>query len=99
MYILELSEKCMRSLEIITLGKNVNTILYASVVNVDRLCGLVIRVPGYTKECASCEVRTEFICVTLKADRLWSGGQEFLATEPRCIVLPMSHELNVILKK
>jgi hypothetical protein len=32
---------------------------------VDRLCGLVVRVPGYTTEmyCASCEVRTEFIYV------------------------------------
>jgi hypothetical protein len=31
----------------------------------DRLCGLVLRVPGYTTEmyCASCEVRTEFIYV------------------------------------
>jgi hypothetical protein len=31
----------------------------------DRLCGLVVRVPGYTMEmyCASCEVRTEFIYV------------------------------------
>jgi hypothetical protein len=31
----------------------------------DRLCGLVVRVPGYTTEmyCASCEVRTEFIYV------------------------------------
>jgi hypothetical protein len=30
-----------------------------------RLCGVVIRVPGYTTEmyCASCEVRTEFIYV------------------------------------
>jgi hypothetical protein len=28
----------------------------------DRLCGLVVRVPGYTTEmyCVSCEVRTEF---------------------------------------
>jgi hypothetical protein len=33
--------------------------------NDDRLCGLVVRVPGYTTEmyCASCEVRTEFIYV------------------------------------
>jgi hypothetical protein len=33
----------------------------------DRLCGLVVRVPGYTTEkyCASCEVRTEFIYVML----------------------------------
>jgi hypothetical protein len=31
---------------------------------IDRLCSLVVKVPGYTTEkyCASCEVRTEFIC-------------------------------------
>jgi hypothetical protein len=31
----------------------------------NRICGLVVRVPGYTMEmyCASCEVRTEFIYV------------------------------------
>jgi hypothetical protein len=31
----------------------------------DRLCGLVVRVPGYGMEmyCVSCEVRTEFIYV------------------------------------
>jgi hypothetical protein len=31
----------------------------------DRLCGLVVRVPGYTSEiyCDSCEVQTEFIYV------------------------------------
>jgi hypothetical protein len=31
----------------------------------DRLCGLVVRVPGYRTEiyCVSCEVRTEFIYV------------------------------------
>jgi hypothetical protein len=30
----------------------------------DRLCGLVVRVPGYSSEmdCVSYEVRTEFIC-------------------------------------
>jgi hypothetical protein len=35
---------------------------------VDRLCGLVVRVPGYTTEmyCASCDVRTEFIYVMWK---------------------------------
>jgi hypothetical protein len=34
-------------------------------VEVDRLCGLVVRVPGYITEmyCVSCEVRTEFIYV------------------------------------
>jgi hypothetical protein len=32
---------------------------------VDRLCGLVVRVPGYRTEmyCVSCEVRTEFMYV------------------------------------
>jgi hypothetical protein len=32
---------------------------------IGRLCGLVVRVPGYTTEMyrASCEVRTEFIYV------------------------------------
>jgi hypothetical protein len=31
----------------------------------NHLCGLAVSVPGYTTEmyCASCEVRTEFICV------------------------------------
>jgi hypothetical protein len=31
----------------------------------DRLCGLVVRVPGYTTVmyCVSCEVRTEFMYV------------------------------------
>jgi hypothetical protein len=31
----------------------------------DRLCGLAVKVPGYTTEmhCVSCEVRTEFIYV------------------------------------
>jgi hypothetical protein len=41
---------------------------------VDRLCGLVFRVPGYTTEmyCVSCEVRTEFIYVMQKkVDRLY----------------------------
>jgi hypothetical protein len=33
-------------------------------ITVDRLCGLVVRVPGYRTQmyCASCEVRIEFIC-------------------------------------
>jgi hypothetical protein len=46
----------------------------------DRLCGLVVRVPGYRTEmyCASCEVRTEFIYVMYVQEStppLWSGGQ------------------------
>jgi hypothetical protein len=44
----------------------------------DRLCGLVVRVPGYTTEtyCASCEVRTEFICyVEENRPPLWSSSQ------------------------
>jgi hypothetical protein len=39
----------------------------------DRLCGVVLTVPGYTTEmyCASCEVQTEFIYVMYKkVDRL-----------------------------
>jgi hypothetical protein len=34
----------------------------------DRLCGLVVRVPGYRTEmyCVSCEVRTEFMYFTYK---------------------------------
>jgi hypothetical protein len=33
--------------------------------NLEKVCGLVVRVPGYTTEmyCVSCEVRTEFIYV------------------------------------
>jgi hypothetical protein len=41
--------------------------------NNDRLCGLVVRVPGCRTEmcCASCEVRTEFIyLIEKKLDRL-----------------------------
>jgi hypothetical protein len=44
----------------------------------DRLCGLVVRVPGYIVEmyCVSCEVRTEFICyVEESRPPLWSSGQ------------------------
>jgi hypothetical protein len=35
---------------------------------VNRLCGLVVRVPGYRTEmyCVSCELRTEFIRVIYK---------------------------------
>jgi hypothetical protein len=38
---------------------------FLSFVGVDRLYGLVVRVPGYRSEmcCDSCEVRTEFMCV------------------------------------
>jgi hypothetical protein len=44
----------------------------------DRLCGLVVRVPGYRTEmyCVSCEVQTEFICyVEESRPPLWSSGQ------------------------
>jgi hypothetical protein len=41
--------------------------LYFTVISIilDRLCGLVVRVPGYRTEiyCVSCEVRIEFIYV------------------------------------
>jgi hypothetical protein len=42
------------------------------------MCGLVVRVPGYRMEmyCASCEVRTEFICyVEESRPPLWCSGQ------------------------
>jgi hypothetical protein len=42
-------------------------------MRLDRLCGLVVRLPGYTTElyCVSCEVRTELIYVMQKkVDRL-----------------------------
>jgi hypothetical protein len=37
--------------------------IYVMLKKVDRLCGLGVRVPGYTTEmyCVFCEVRTEFI--------------------------------------
>jgi hypothetical protein len=47
--------------------------LYVMLKKVDRLCGLVVRVSGYTTEmyCVSCEVRTEFIYVMWKkVDRI-----------------------------
>jgi hypothetical protein len=39
--------------------------IYVMYKKVDRLCGRVVRVPGYTTEmyCVCCEVRTEFIYV------------------------------------
>jgi hypothetical protein len=47
---------------------------------VDRLCGLVVRVPGYRTEmyCVSCEVRTECICyIEESRPPIWSSGQSF----------------------
>jgi hypothetical protein len=39
--------------------------IYLGIGRTDRLCGLVVRVPGYRSEmyCVSCEVRKEFIYV------------------------------------
>jgi hypothetical protein len=51
----------------------VRAALICYVEKLDRLCELVVRVPGYTTKMyrASCEVRTEFIYVMLKkVDRL-----------------------------
>jgi hypothetical protein len=44
--------------------------IYVMWKKVDRLCGLVVRIPGYRTEmyCVSCEVRTEFM--QKKVDRL-----------------------------
>jgi hypothetical protein len=47
-------------------------------LQLDRLCGLVVRVPGYRTEmyCVSCDVRTEFIYyVEQSKPPLWSSGQ------------------------
>jgi hypothetical protein len=54
--------------------------LYVMQKKVDRLSGLVVRVPGCRTEmyCASCEVRTEFICYAEESrSHLWSSGQSF----------------------
>jgi hypothetical protein len=55
------------------LGPSLRSIYYLSnsflnsinLCSLDPICGLVVRVPGYTTEmyCVSCEVRTEFIYV------------------------------------
>jgi hypothetical protein len=39
--------------------------LHVMYKKVDRLCSLVVRIPGYRSEmyCVSCEVRTEFLYV------------------------------------
>jgi hypothetical protein len=52
--------------------------IFLLLVSIDRLCGLVVRVPGYRTEmyCVFCEVRTEFICyVEESRPLLWSNGQ------------------------
>jgi hypothetical protein len=52
--------------------------LYVMYKKVDCLCGLVVRVPGYTTEmyCVSCEVRTEFIFYVEESRLpLWSSGR------------------------
>jgi hypothetical protein len=54
------------------------------------LCGLVVRVPGYTTEmyCVSCEVRTEFIYVLSRGrfpgtTKKKSNGSGTGSTQPR----------------
>jgi hypothetical protein len=44
---------------------NVSVRFIRGVIEFYRLCGLVVRLPGYTMEIyyASCEVRTEFIYI------------------------------------
>jgi hypothetical protein len=53
--------------------------LYMLCWKVDRICGLVIRVPCHRTEmyCVSGEVRTEFICFYVEESRqlLWLSGQ------------------------
>jgi hypothetical protein len=63
--------------------------------NFDRLCGLVVRVPGCRMHmyCASCEVRTEFICyVEESRPPLWSSCQgswlQIQRSRVRLVALP-----------
>jgi hypothetical protein len=52
--------------------------LYVMEKKLDRLCGLVVRVPDYRTEmyCASCQVRNEFIYYREETrPPLWSSGQ------------------------
>jgi hypothetical protein len=62
-----IQEKCAISYSYILILVYVPDPLYSkpSLGKMDRLCGLVVRVPGCITEmyCASCEVRTEFIYV------------------------------------
>jgi hypothetical protein len=57
-------DKCVIFLDILC-TLNVALKLVFVIVLKERLCGLVVRVPGYGTEmfCVSCEVRTEFIYV------------------------------------
>jgi hypothetical protein len=71
--------------------------LYVMQKKVDRPCGLAVRVPAYITEmyCVSREVRTEFICYVEKYTDSVVLRSEFMATERRCIVLPVRYELNL----
>jgi hypothetical protein len=63
----------------------------------DRLCGVVVRVPGYRSDiyCVTCEVRTEFIYVMQKkVDRL-CGLVVRVPGNTKEIVFPVRYELNV----
>jgi hypothetical protein len=66
---------------LLNLSSPLFTYLCYSSISCDRLCGLVVRVPGYTTEmyCVSCEVRTKFtydVCyVEESRPPLWSSGQ------------------------
>jgi hypothetical protein len=70
----------------------------------DRLCGLVIRVPGYGTEiyCFSCGVRTEFIYVMQKkVDRLCSLVIRFpgYGTEMHCVSCGVRTEFIYVMQK
>jgi hypothetical protein len=63
-----------------TIGQSLGTAILMTIESgiSDRLCGLVVRVPGYGTEmyCVSCEVLTEFICYVEESRApLWSSGQ------------------------
>jgi hypothetical protein len=63
----------------------------------DRLCGLVVRVPGYRTEmyCVSCEVRPEFICyVEESRPPLWSSGHSSWLQNGD-VLFPVRYEQNL----
>jgi hypothetical protein len=72
---------------------------YVMKKKVDRLWGLVVRVPAYRTEtyCASCEVRTEFICYAGRSrPTQWSSGQEYLVKEQICISREVGTEFKML---
>jgi hypothetical protein len=58
----------------------------------DHLCGLLVRVPGYTTEmyCASCEVKIEYICYVEESrpPLLFRGQSSWLQIQRSLVLFP-----------